>query len=121
MVYGTDPGIERPDYMRPLDPVHSRPMAYIDQTIIPDAEFGCDTRWLLPGDTSKTGQLIMDAHTLPHGSTIACVAYNYDDLTDLCAEAELWIGGGEARHQQGLLGLHPAGFVSGTVDRAQHQ
>jgi hypothetical protein len=35
----------------------------------------------------------MDAHTLPHGSTVACVAYNYDDLTDLCAEAELWIGG----------------------------
>ena len=73
--------------------VHSRPMAYVDQTIIPDAEFGCDTRWLLPGSTSKFGQVIMDAHTLPHGSTIACVAYNYDDLTDLCAEAELWIGG----------------------------
>ena len=66
---------------------------YIDQTIIPDAEFGCDTRWLLPGDTSGAGQVIMDEHTLPHGSTVACVAYNYDDLTDLCAEVELWIGG----------------------------
>ena len=93
IVQGTDPRIKRPDYMRPLDPVYSRPMAYIDQTIIPDAEFGCDTRWLLPGDTSEAGQLIMDEHTLPHGCTIACVAHNYDDLTDLCAEAELWIGG----------------------------
>jgi hypothetical protein len=93
MVYGTPAGIKRPDFMRPLDPTFSRSMAYIDQTIIPDAEFGCDTRWLLPGDTSKAGQLIMDAHTLPHGTSIACTSLNYDDITDLCAEVELWIGG----------------------------
>ncbi len=92
VVYGTDPGIVRPDYMRPLDPAYSRPMAYIDETVIPDAEFGCDTRWLLPGDTSRAGQVIMDEHTLPHGTSIACIAYNYDDITDLCAEVELWIG-----------------------------
>jgi hypothetical protein len=93
MVYGTLPDIKRPDYMRPLDPAYTRPMAYIDQTVIPDAEFGCDTRWYLPGDTSRAGQLIMDAHTLPHGTSMACVAVNYDDITDLCAEVELYIGG----------------------------
>lgn len=93
IVTDTRADIVRPAYMRPLDPVYSRPMAYIDQTVIPDAEFGCDTRWLLPGDTSGDGQLIMDEHTLPHGFTIACIARNYDDITDLCAEAELWIGG----------------------------
>jgi len=93
IVYGTPADLKRPDYMRPLDPEYSRPMAYIDQTIIPDAEFGCDTRWLLPGDTSKAGQLIMDTHTLPHGTSIACIAMNYDDITDLCAEVELSIGG----------------------------
>jgi hypothetical protein len=79
--------------MRPLDPTYSRPMAYIDQTVIPDAEFGCDTRWLLPGEPSKAGQVIMDAHTLPHGTSIGCISLNYGDITDLCAEAELWIGG----------------------------
>jgi hypothetical protein len=79
--------------MRPLDPAYSRPMVYIDQTVIPDAEFGCDTRWLLPGDTSRAGQIIMDEHTLPHGTSIACIAYNYEDITDLCAEVEFWIGG----------------------------
>ncbi|HLA82906.1 MAG TPA: hypothetical protein VJP78_15020 [Thermoleophilia bacterium] len=93
IVYGTPPDVRRPEFMRPLDPVYSRPMAYIDQTVIPDAEFGCDTRWLLPGDRSNAGQRIMDPHTLPHGTSIACIAMNYDDITDLCAEVELFIGG----------------------------
>ena len=93
MVYGTRQDIKRPDYMRPFDPQYTRPMAYIDQTVIPDAEFGCDTRWLLPGDNSKAGQLIMDAHTAPYGTSIVFSSMNYDDITDLCAEVELWIGG----------------------------
>jgi hypothetical protein len=93
IVYGTPPDIKRPDYMRPFDPQYTRPMAYIDNTVIPDAEFGCDTRWLLPGDKSKTGELMMDAHTLPHGTSIVFSAMNYDDITDLRAEVELWIGG----------------------------
>ncbi len=93
MVYGTPADIKMPDFMRPLDPTYCRPMAYIDQTVIPDAEFGCDTRWLLPGDTSKAGQLIMDTHTVPYGTSIAITSLNYDDITDLRAEVELWIGG----------------------------
>jgi hypothetical protein len=68
-------------------------MAYIDEKIIPDAEFGCDTRWLLPGDKSKAGQLMMDEHTLAYGTSIVFNAMNYDDITYLCAEVELWIGG----------------------------
>ena len=93
MVYGNEPHGKMPDYMHETDPKYSRPMAYIDRTVIPDAEFGCDTRWLLPGDKSTAGQLIMDANTRPHGTSIVFNAMNYDDITDLCAEVELWIGG----------------------------
>lgn len=92
-VYGYKQNVKRPPYMRETDPRYWRPMAYIDETVVPGAEFGCDTRWLLPGDKSKAGQLIMDAHTLPHGTSIVINAMNYADITDLCAEAELWIGG----------------------------
>jgi hypothetical protein len=90
-------------------------MAYIDETIIPDAEFGCDTRWLLPGDTSGVGQIIMDEHTLPHGFTIACVAFNYDDLTDLCAEAELWIGGEKHIVNKGFWAYIPPNVSQGPL------
>ena len=93
IVYGNEPHGKMPDYMKETDPKYYRPMAYIDQVVIPDAEFGCDTRWLLPGDTSKAGQLMMDPHTESHGTSIVFADMNYDDITDLCAEVELWIGG----------------------------
>jgi hypothetical protein len=92
-VYGTPKNVKRQDYMAAYDPKYVRPMAYIDETIIPDAEFGCETLWLLPGEKSKAGQLMMKAHTLPHGTSIVFNAMNYADITDLCAEVELWIGG----------------------------
>jgi hypothetical protein len=79
--------------MAPLDPALSRPVAYIDQTVIPGAEFGCDAFWLVPGDRPRTGQMIMDKRRAPHGASITLAALNYADITDLCAEAELWIGG----------------------------
>jgi hypothetical protein len=61
--------------------------------VIPGAEFGCDTMWLLPGEKSKAGQRLMEEHALPHGTSLTLTAMNYEDITDLCAEAELWIGG----------------------------
>jgi hypothetical protein len=93
IVYGDKQSAKMPPYMREIDPKYTRPMARIDETVIPDAEFGCDTRWLLPGEKSKAGQLMMDAHALPHGTSIVFNAMNYEDITDLCAEVELWIGG----------------------------
>jgi len=93
MVYGYPENLKKPDYMPELDPKYWRPMAYIDESVIPDAELGCDTMWLLPGEKSAAGQTLMDTHTLPYGTTIVLNAMNYDDITDLRAEAELWIGG----------------------------
>jgi hypothetical protein len=92
-VYGYSPKVKRPAYMHTLDPKYSRPMNYIDETVVPGAEFGCDTQWLLPGDKSKADQVIMDERTLPYGTSIVLSAMNYADITDLAGEAELWIGG----------------------------
>jgi hypothetical protein len=92
-VYGTKPGQSRKYFMLPYDPKYVRPMAYVDDTIIPGCEFGCETLWLLPGDKTKTGYLMMKEHSLSHGISIVFNAMNYDDITDLCAEVELWIGG----------------------------
>jgi hypothetical protein len=93
IVFGDKQSAKMPPYMREMDPKYTRPMAHIDETVIPGAEFGCDTRWLLPGEKSKAGQLMMDTHALPHGTSIVFNAMNYEDITDLCAEVELWIGG----------------------------
>ncbi len=92
-VYGGEKHAPRPDYLPELDPKYCRPMAIIDDVVIPGAEFGCEVKWLLPGDNSKAGQTVMKARTVPHGASIVVSAMNYDDITDLCGEAELWIGG----------------------------
>ena len=93
IVYGDEPHGKRPDYMCETDPKYTRPIAVVDEVVIPGAEFGCETMWLLPGEKSKAGQLMMKAHTQPHGTSIVFSALNFADITDLCAEVELWIGG----------------------------
>ncbi len=104
-VFGYDFRVKRPDYMCPLDPSFSRPIAYLDETIVPGAEFGCDSFWLLPGGRARSGQIIMDKHTLPYGTSITLNALNYADITDLCADAELWIGG-EKHHINKSFGAY---------------
>ena len=93
VVYDYPANLKKPGFMRELDPRYARPMAYVDENVVPGAEFGCDTMWLLPGETSKSGMQIMDRHTLPYGTSFVLNTMNYDNITDLCAEAELWIGG----------------------------
>lgn len=83
--------IKRQPYMTELDPKYTRPIVIIDEDVIPGCEFGCETMWLLPG--LKSDMKLMDAHTEPHGTSIVIYAMNYPDITDLCAEVELWIGG----------------------------
>jgi hypothetical protein len=92
-VYGTKPGQTRKYYMLPYDPKYVKPMALVDDTVVPGCEFGCETLWLLPGDKSKVGYQMMKEHTVSHGTSIIFQAMNYPDITDLCAEVELWIGG----------------------------
>jgi hypothetical protein len=92
-VYGTKPGQTRKYYMLPYDTKYVKPMALVDDTVVPGCEFGGETLWLLPGDKSKTGYQMMKEHTVSHGTSIVFQAMNYPDITDLCAEVELWIGG----------------------------
>lgn len=112
-VYDYKKGVKRPAYMRVEEGKYSRPMNYIDQTLIPDAEFGCDNWWLLPGNNSKSGQLIMDKRTLPHGVTLNLTSLNYADITDLCAEAELWIGGEKHIIKKAFGAYLPPGVEAG--------
>jgi hypothetical protein len=93
IVFSDKPNVKRPSYLHDTDPKYTRRMAYIDEEVIPGAEFGCETMWLLPGEKSKAGQLMMDAHALPYGTSITFCSLNYEDITDRCAEVELWIGG----------------------------
>ena len=59
--------------------------------------------------------MIMGAHALPHGTSIACIAMNYRDITDLCAEVELWIGGEKHVITRGFWAYIPPNVLQGPM------
>ena len=84
------PGYQYPDYMH-FDPETSRRSVYIDETTVEGAEFGCENIWLLPGAPQE--RQIMDANTQPYDRYFGFYSYNYENIRDLCAEMEVYIGG----------------------------
>jgi hypothetical protein len=115
VVYGDQANWKSPPYLRLLDPKYTRPVAHIDEEVIPGAEFGCNTMWLLPGEKSKAGQQVMDEHTAPHGTSITFNAMNYEDITDLCAEVEFWIGGERYTIRKSFGAYIPPGVKQGPL------
>jgi hypothetical protein len=115
IVSGYNKKAKRADFMTPLDPKYTRGIAYIDDIVVPGCEFGCDTFWILPGNQAKAGQEIMKAHTVPYGTSFVLNAMNYDDITDLCAEAEFWIGGEKQVITKSFGGYIPPGVEQGPL------
>jgi hypothetical protein len=83
------PNYKYPSYEHP-DPKTTKRLAYIDQETVKDAEFGCENMWLIPGPKELK---LLDANTRPYDRFFGLYAFNYDNIRDLCAEAELYIGG----------------------------
>lgn len=90
---GSRKQVKRPGFMADLAPERARPLAFIDETVVPGAELGCYAMYLLPAGGRTDALRIMDPHTAPHGTYLTLTAMNYDDITDLAAEVEFRIGG----------------------------
>jgi hypothetical protein len=84
------PNYKSPAYLHPAPKTPKR-LAYIDETTVPGAEFGCENFWLLPGGAAE--QTIMVANTQPYDRFFGFFAFNYDNIRDRCAEMEVYIGG----------------------------
>ena len=93
IVTGWKQGTARRYYMLPFDSKYVKPIVIVDDTVVPGCEYGCETLWLLPGDKTKAGYNMMKEHTASHGTQIVFTAMNFEDITDLAAEVELYIGG----------------------------
>ena len=84
------PGYKYPAYLHP-DAKTTKRLAYIDEETLEGAEFGCENMWLLPGEPKE--RKIMDANTQPYDRYFGFYCYNYENIRDLCAEMEVYIGG----------------------------
>ena len=79
------PGYQYPDYLH-FDPKTSRRLAYIDETTVAGAEFGCENIWLLPGAPEE--RKVMDANTQPYDRYFGFYAHNYENIRDLCVRTQ---------------------------------
>ncbi len=114
-VFEDKPNLKLPDYKHFTNPEFTHRMAYIDEETVPGAEFGCENMWLMPGDESKEGQKLLDKHTLKHGKFIAFFGYSYEDVRELGAEVELWIGGEKHIITKSFASFIPAGLEHGPM------
>jgi hypothetical protein len=106
------PGYKYPAYMH-FDPKTTRRSVYIDETMVKDAEFGCENLWLLPGEPKE--RKIMDANTQPYDRYFGFFSYNYANIRDLCAEMEVYIGGEKHTVKKSGAMFIPAGLEVGPL------
>ncbi|MCX7912767.1 MAG: hypothetical protein N2506_07415, partial [Dehalococcoidales bacterium] len=84
-----------------------------DETTVKGAEFGCENMWLLPGGPKEVR--LFDANTQPYDRFFGFYAYNYDNIRDLCAEAEVYIGGEKHVITKSFAMFIPAGLEVGPI------
>ncbi len=106
------PNYKPPTYMH-IDAKTSRRIAHIDQDTVKGAEFGCENIWLLPGGPKE--QKIMDANTQKYDRYFGFFSFNYDNIRDLCAEIEVYIGGEKQIVKKSGCMFIPAGLEVGPM------
>jgi hypothetical protein len=106
------PGYRYPAYMHP-NPETTRRSVYIDQDTVPGAEFGCENFWLVPGGPEE--QKLMDANTEKYDRYFGFYSLNYDNIRDLCAEMEVYIGGEKHSVKQSGAMFIPGGLEVGPI------
>ncbi len=106
------PGFKYPAYEHPNPKTTKRP-AYIDETTVKGAEFGCENLWLLPGGPKELK--LLDANTQPYDRFFGFYAFNYDNIRDLCAEMEVYIGGEKHVVNRSGAMFIPAGLEVGPM------
>ena len=87
----------------------------LDAETVPGAEFYSEAKWIVPGDTSKEGMLLVDSHTHTFGELISFCGYDYDDLIDLGAEIEFTVDNERHIITKSFAAFIPAGVQHGPL------
>lgn len=112
-VFTDKKNLKMPAYQHPTDPRHTRRLAYLDQDTVKGAEFGAENMWLLPGGPKE--QKIMDPNKVNYTRFIGFYSYNYENIRDLCAEVEIYIGGEKHIVKKSFAAFIPANLEVGPL------
>ena len=87
----------------------------LDAETVPGAEFYSDAKWIVPGDTSKEGILLVDSHTHAFGELIGFFGFDYEDIQDLGAEIEFTVDNEKHIITKSFAAFIPAGIQHGPL------
>lgn len=87
----------------------------LDAETVPGAEFYSEAKWIVPGDTSKEGILLVDSHTHAFNELIGFFGYDYEDILDLGAEIEFTVDNEKHLITRSFAAFIPAGIVHGPL------
>lgn len=87
----------------------------LDAETVPGAEFYSDAKWIVPGDTSKEGILLVDSHTHTFGELIGFFGFDYEDIQDLGAEIEFTVDNERHIITKSFAAFIPAGIQHGPL------
>ncbi len=87
----------------------------LDGRTVPGAELYSEAKWIVPGDTSKEGILLVDSHTHAFGELLGFCGFDYDDLVDLGAEIEFFVDNERHIITRSFAAFIPAGVQHGPL------
>lgn len=104
-----------PAYRHDLESKFIKRALQLDADTVPGAEFYSEAKWIVPGDTSKEGILLVDSHTHAFGELIGFFGYDYEDVLDLGAEIEFTVDNEKHLITKSFAAFIPAGLQHGPL------
>jgi len=104
-----------PPYRHKEDPRSIKRILQLDADTVPGAEFYSEAKWIMPGDTSKEGLVLVDTHTHPFGEFIGFFGYDYEDILGLGAEIEFTVDNEKHIITKSFGAFIPAGVQHGPL------
>jgi hypothetical protein len=87
----------------------------LDGETVPGAEFYSEAKWIVPGDRSKEGILLVDSHTHTFGELLGFFGFDYEDIQDLGAEIEFTVDNEKRIITKSFAAFIPAGIQHGPL------
>jgi hypothetical protein len=104
-----------PAYRHEGDSKFVKRILQLDGETVPGAEFYSEAKWIVPGDTSEEGILLVDSHTHPFGELLGFFGYDYEDILNLGAEIEFTVDNRKHVITRSFAAFIPAGIQHGPL------
>jgi len=104
-----------PSFRHDQDSPYVRRVLQLDAETVPGAEFYSEAKWIVPGNASGEGIVMVDSHTHPWRELVSFFGFDYENILDLGAEIEFTIDHDKHLITRSFSAFIPAGVPHGPL------